>query len=235
MKKRNFIDSLNDAINGIIHTTKTQRNMRYHIIACILVLIASLSLKLTRYEVIFITTTITLVIFAELINTAIEAVVDIMVSDYHPKAKIAKDVSAGAVLVTAFNAIIVGYFIFVQKIGQGATYVLNAILVSKNHITFIVLVILILVIVLIKSITKTGTPFSGGLPSGHSAVAFCILSLVWIYGRDLYIFSLCAVLSLLVAQSRIEGKIHNFYEVVLGALVGILISLLILNGIQFII
>ena len=226
MRSHNFIESLNAAINGIIHTVRTQLSMKIHYIAAILVLILSLFWDLSRAEFIGLCITITLVIVAELINTAIETLIDLVVDEYHPKAKIAKDVAAGAVLVTALNAVIVGYFLFINRIGGKASAVMNRIADSPVHITFIALVITLLSVVILKAFIKKGTPLQGGMPSGHSAVAFAVLTAVWLITGNLLAFSLCLVLTLLVIQSRLEAKVHNIFEVLAGGVVGMLITLL---------
>ena len=79
------------------------------IIAC--VMIASLFFNLSKLEFICLIFAFVLIIFAEMVNTAIETVVDLYTDLYHPKAKIAKDVAAGAVVIAALNALIITYFI----------------------------------------------------------------------------------------------------------------------------
>ena len=108
MKLKKLVDSFNNAIDGIIYTVRTQRNMKIHMVVTLLVLIACLCFDVSRNEFLILAITITMVIGAELLNTAIEAVVDMNTNYYHPLAKIAKNVAAGAVLLTAINAVVVG-------------------------------------------------------------------------------------------------------------------------------
>jgi diacylglycerol kinase (ATP) len=115
MKIKKFTDSFNYAIEGIIYSIRTQRNMKIHMIAAILVLIFSLFFDFSKMEMLILFLTITLVIVLEMINTAIEATIDVMANYYHPLAKIAKNVAAGAVLVSAINAIVVGYLLFFES------------------------------------------------------------------------------------------------------------------------
>lgn len=112
MKVRKLFDSFRYAIAGLVFTFRTQRNMRIHLIVAALVLVLAWGLGVKRYELFTLFITITLVLCLELINTAIEATVDLFTAEYHPLAKIAKNVAAGAVLLAAFNAVIVGVFIF---------------------------------------------------------------------------------------------------------------------------
>ncbi len=104
-----FIQSLNCAIEGILWAVKTQRHMLVHLIAAILVMIVALVLRLTLYEFALLCLAITLVLFAELVNTAIEVVVDLVSPDFHPLAQRAKDVAAGAVLLASVAALVLGY------------------------------------------------------------------------------------------------------------------------------
>lgn len=227
MKNRNFIDAMNNAINGIIYAVRTQKSMKIDCVAAILVLFLSLFYDLQRVEMLVLFITISLVIMAEMINTSIEAVVDIIVDEYHPRAKIAKDVAAGAVTIAAFNAVIVGYAIFFHKVEPTAISIMDKINNSPSHIVFIGILITVILIIVFKAILNRGTPLEGGMPSGHSAIAFAILTSIWIITEDIMVFTLALILSLLVAQSRVEAKIHNVFEVVVGSFLGVLIMLMI--------
>lgn len=124
MKVRKLLDSINYAIDGIIHTLKTQRNMKIHFIAAFCVLFLSLFLKISKLEVLILFFTISLVIITEMINTSIEATIDLITDKYHELAKIAKNVAAGAVLMASLNAIIVGYIIFFDRLNAATEIVL---------------------------------------------------------------------------------------------------------------
>ena len=112
LKNDNFIEAWYNAINGIVYTATTQRNFRIQLVLAVIVLALSLFYGLGTTEFLCLVFALFFVIFAEMVNTAIETVVDLFVDVYHPKAKIAKDVAAGAVVLSACNALIVGYFIF---------------------------------------------------------------------------------------------------------------------------
>ena len=113
---KNFWDALKKAISGIWYGVKTQKNIKIQIVVSIIVIIAGLLLKLNIIEFIFITIAIMLVFITEMINTAIETAVNLCTDKYHDLAKISKDVAAGAVLLTALNAIIIAVLILVSKI-----------------------------------------------------------------------------------------------------------------------
>ena len=72
-----------------------------------------------------------------------------------------------------------------------------------------------------------GTHFQGGVVSGHSAVAFCIATIVSILSENLLIITLVFGLAFLVAESRVEGKIHSAMETIIGGILGILVGILI--------
>ena len=106
-----FIRNLRYACEGISFAVRTQAHMRIHAIAAILVCGTGALLHLSRIEWAVLVLTIAIVIAAEMINTAVEQAVDRIGKEHHPLAKAAKDVAAGAVLVTAIMAIIVGLLI----------------------------------------------------------------------------------------------------------------------------
>ena len=117
LKKSNgFIDAWVNAFNGIIYATTTQGNIRKQLLIAVVVMLVSLLFNLTRAEFLCLMFTVILIILAEMFNTAIETVVDLYTDLYHPKAKIAKDVAAGAVLIAAINSVVVGIIIFGTKI-----------------------------------------------------------------------------------------------------------------------
>jgi len=113
---KKLINSFKYAIEGFISSFKTERNMKIHILAMVLVVLLGIYLKLGIIEWCFITFAIALVIGAELFNTAIETIVDMVSPEKNPKAKLAKDISAAAVLAFAIGATIIGMIIFVPKI-----------------------------------------------------------------------------------------------------------------------
>ena len=116
VKSKKIINSFKYAIQGILTSFKTERNMKIHICIMILVIIVGILFKINKYEWIICVICFAIVIGGELFNTAIETVVDMVMPYKNDKAKIAKDISAGAVLTLAIGAAIVGVIIFVPKI-----------------------------------------------------------------------------------------------------------------------
>ncbi|WP_146172072.1 diacylglycerol kinase family protein [Melghirimyces profundicolus] len=107
-----LLASFRYALEGLKYTLVSQRNMRLHFLAALGVLLLSLYLPLSKLEVLILFVCILLVLVAELFNTAVEAVIDMVTKDFHPLAKVAKDVAAGAVLLSAGTAVVVGISIF---------------------------------------------------------------------------------------------------------------------------
>lgn len=113
---RGVIRSFSFAINGIISAIKAERNMKIHLFISFLVIVLGFYLSLSKIEWIIIGITIACVLSLEMINTAIERVVDLTTNEYHPLAKEAKDISAGAVLIFTCLSIVIGIMIFFPKI-----------------------------------------------------------------------------------------------------------------------
>ncbi|MGO1368128.1 MAG: diacylglycerol kinase [Senegalia sp. (in: firmicutes)] len=224
---KRLIDSFNYAVEGIIYTLKTQKNMRIHFSVMVLILFLSLFFNFSKLELLSLFFAISLVIIAEMINTAVEKTIDMFTSEFHPLAKIAKNVAAGAVLVAALNSVMVGYLLFFDRVNPFTGSIIFKIRSSPIHLTFICILLITIITIVVKTISQTGTPFKGGIISGHAAFAFTISTVVTFLTENILIASLAFLLSILVGQSRIEGEIHSFFEVVNGALLGILITTLI--------
>ena len=228
-KTRNLIEKFNNAVNGIIYALKTELNLKIHFVIATIVIIVSLFFDFSRIEFLILFFSIAFVLMAELINTAVERTVDLITEDFHPLARVAKDVAAGGVLISAINSLIVGYLLFFDRLTPITNLVLFKIKNSPIHKTFIALVLVIILTVGIKAkfYKGRGTPFQGGIVSGHSAVAFCIATIISFIGNNIMITTLVYIIAVLVAESRVEGKIHSLFEVFIGALLGITVGVLI--------
>jgi len=227
MKVRKLIDSFNYAVKGIIYALSSQKNMKIHFLATFFVLFISLFFNLSRIEFMILIFTISLVVVTEMINTSIEKTIDMFTEKYHPLAEIAKNVAAGAVLISAINSIFVAYLIFFDRVNPLTKKIIFGIHNSPIHLTSISIIIVFIVIISIKTKTQTGTPFQGGIISGHAAIAFSTATAITFISQNTLIATLSFGIAILVAESRIEGKIHTFFQVFTGALLGILITILI--------
>ena len=180
MVPHKIIDSFNAAIEGIVYVLKSQRNMRIHFVAALLVLVLSIVLKMAVWDLLFLLSAVVLVLVVEMINTVIELTIDLIKDTYHPLARGAKDVGAGAVLIASFYAVCVAYLVFFRKgylVGP-LEISLGAIRNSDWHLAFVALVVVAILTIIVKVISHRGTPFRGGFPSIHAALAFSIFSLV---------------------------------------------------------
>ncbi|HET9097834.1 MAG TPA: diacylglycerol kinase [Candidatus Baltobacteraceae bacterium] len=220
-----FWSSFHYALAGILYTVRTQPNMRVHMFIAALVLVATLVLRLERIYVVAVVITIVIVLALELMNTAIEAVVDLLTVAHHPLAKTAKDAAAGAVFVAAIGAVIVGYLVFYQGIQQGGTRVYDAVAQVPANVILVALALAAIATVFAKVWVGGGSPFQGGAVSGHTALAFAASTgLALFYQRPL-VAVLAYFVAFLVAQSRVEARIHSAFEVTWGAILGTLVAL----------
>ena len=223
------IETFNYAFQGVVHALRTHRNMRVHVAIAAAVLIAAIVLGVSKLELIALLISITFVLVAEMINTAIESAIDVATTSFDPMAKLAKDIAAGAVLIAAVNAIAVGYLVFSGAIADRSSRLLNRLANAPAELTLIALVVVILAVLVTKAITGRGTPLRGGLPSGHAALAFAgwmaITLVLKDSGHQFLISSLALIMALLVAQTRVESGIHSTLEVAYGGALGALVTL----------
>ena len=224
-----LLDSFNFAFEGIIHVLRTQRNMRIHFLVAGAVLVAALATGVSRLELIALLLSIAFVLIAEMINTAIEGTVDVSTTSFDPNAKLAKDIAAGAVLIATVNAIAVGYLVFAGKAADRSSDLLDRLREAPAQLTLVALVLTVIAVIATKAWTGSGTPLRGGLPSGHSAVAFAgWMATTYIladFDQRFVISTLTFIMALLVAQTRVEAGVHSALEVTYGALLGALTTL----------
>lgn len=227
MKVKKTLESFNNAITGIIDTVRTERNMKIHLIAAVGILIVSFFFDISKFEFLILAVTITMVIAAELINTAIEATIDMTTNYYHPLAKVAKNAAAGAVLVTAISAVLVGYVIFWDKLSDFSFDLIRKVKNSEPYTILIVLVIVCIATIIAKAIFGEGTPLKGGMPSGHSALGFSIATAISLITEQPICILLSYLLAFITAQSRVDSEVHSILEVIVGAIFGIILTLFI--------
>ena len=228
-RSRSVLESFNFAFEGVVHVLRTERNLRLHFLIAALVIIAAVGFDVTRYELIALLISIAFVLIAEMLNSAIEAVVDLTTDSLHPLAKVAKDVAAGAVLVAAANAVAVGYLVFSGDVADRSSNFLDRLSNAPADLTVVALVLVIMLVIAGKALTGRGTPLRGGLPSGHAAVAFAgwMVATLVLHdsGHRFLISTLTFIMALLVAQTRVESGVHSALEVGAGALLGSLVTL----------
>lgn len=220
MKPSKWVESVNCAIEGILWTVRTQRHMRWHFYAAATVLLCALLLSVSALEFMLLAFAITLVLFAEIINTALEVVVDLVSPDYHPLAKRAKDVAAGAVLIASIGAAVMGYLALSRHLFAPLTEGLNQLGAVPGEVAVVSVLVVTILVVLLKARYGRGTPLHGGMPSGHAAVACAIACSIALSGAGALITLLATALAVMVSHSRLLLGIHTLREVLVGALLG---------------
>ncbi|MBL8059478.1 MAG: diacylglycerol kinase [Chthonomonas sp.] len=226
---RNVLAPFAVAFSGVLYTFRTQRHMRIHLYVTAFIIIGALLLNLRTREILVLLFMINFVLVAEMFNSAIEATVDLVSPNYHPLAKFAKDISAGAVLVTTIMAVTVGALI---AVGDDAWDRIRVALTAEQPATPVMwrillgCLLLFIIVVIGKGLGKRGSVLKGGLVSGHAAYGFFFAGTVLFISDSPLVTALALVLAMIVAQSRWEAKIHSISELVLGATVGMVLSLL---------
>jgi diacylglycerol kinase (ATP) len=222
---RTRLRSLNDAIEGIIYATRNQKNLRIHFFLALVTLLLAAVLDISRIEFLVVTLAVGFVVVSELINSAVEGSVDLITGHYHPMAKVVKDMAAGAVLISSVIALICGYLVFFPKltalIDSGVTIVKRA----PAYVTLMILIFVLIMVVAAKARFGKGTPLSGGMPSGHSALSFSIFTAIALITENALVIVLTFIMATMVSHSRLIYRIHTLREVVLGAFLGSLSTL----------
>lgn len=229
MKPKTWFDKANVAIEGIIYAVRTQRHMQYHMFAALAALIFSLLLDISRNDFILLCMAIILVLVTEMLNTAIEVTVDMISEDYHPRAKIAKDIAAGVVLIASLGALTLAYLILypAMKLAMEKD-VWQIRKAPEDVVAFVALTAVVIMVVIIKAYLGKGEPLRGGMPSGHAAVSFSIWAAAIYLTRSLPVAVLTFILAVMVSWSRWSSGIHRPLEVLAGALIGAGVTVLFL-------
>lgn len=220
MPLRQWIKSANFAIEGILHGTKTQRHLRYHLLSTAFVLVLSYVLGISRTDFLVIALTVIVVLLAELLNTALEAMVDLVSPEHCEKAKIVKDVAAGAVFTTAFGAAVIGYIVLLPYVRDGFHTGFRIAKHSAEEISIMAVTLVLILVVVTKAYFGKGTPLKGGIPSGHSALAFSLWVVVIFTTGNLTASVIGFLLAVFIAGSRVVWKIHTLWEAILGGIMG---------------
>ena len=225
MENRNLRDSFYFAIRGIIYVILTQRNMRIHLLLALITVILGINLEIDVFSLLLVILAIFLVLITEMINTAVESTVDLYTRQQKQLAAIAKDVSAGAVLLASINAVVLGYTVFFTKLNSFMLeFMQNALDVLTLSYAVLLLIssgifIGIAIIVQLKgsnfNILQAIVDILAGvifvllfLFSEHSILAI-IVALTWKY-TVVYIFSLSglgATNILMILSGLIIGKL----------------------------
>lgn len=227
-KNSSLLESFNSAFNGMLYVLKRERNFKIHILMAIVAILLSLFLHVPFTETLIIIVFITLVFVSEIINTGIEILSENIGGEKYNVIKIVKDICASAVLVSSIFAFISGYLIFIRFFPNGFRNIFENIARSSWYFTFFTLVVVSFLTIILKILTGKSFSLAGGMPSVHSGIAFSIWTAIsFLTFKDYPVISpLVFLLSFWVAQSRITKKIHTTEEVIIGGVMGIIITIL---------
>ena len=192
----------------------------------IVTVLGAFFLNLGLREILILLFMITFVLVAEMFNSAIEAVVDLVSPNYHPLAKFAKDISAGAVLITTIMSIIVGLMVLLGEDNwEKIRFALHSDIRAELIPRLLAGVFLVFISVLVgKGLGSRGKVLQGGLVSGHAAYGFFLATCTLFISGNVLVASIAVMLAVIIAQSRYEARYHNLFELGLGAAVGTLIG-----------
>jgi len=225
MRNRSIVDSSRKAVAGLLHVLQQDWHMRLLCFLGAAVMLLSALLRVSRTDVLLLLLAISMVVIAEVVNRALEVVVDLASPDYHPLAKVAKDVGGAGVLVASIFGTVVALGVFVSadalKTLQGlptrpAPHVL--------HIGLVGIVTVVSAVILGKFWGGHGSLTRGGLVSAHSALAFFAFVTICFLTPDIIVRALGFVLAMLVAQSRVDAGIHTLREVIIGIVVALAVG-----------
>src|SRR5438477_7851648 len=229
-----LLESFNYAVEGIIHVLRTQRNLRIHFLAAVIVFAAAIAVGVTRLQLIALVLAIAFVLVAEMLNTAIEGVIDVSTTSFDPMAKLAKDIAAGAVLIASATAVAIGYLVFANRLQDPSSRLIDRVRDAPVDLTLIALLVTVILVIATKAISGRGTPLKGGLPSGHAALAFAgWMALTYQFGdvhHRFLISSIAFMMAVLVAQTRVESGVHSVLEVTYGGLLGSIVTLVLFQA-----
>lgn len=222
------LKSFRFALEGLRYTVITQRNMRIHFLTALGVLLLSMYLHVSKSEILILFVTIILVLFAELINTAVESVVDLVTEEFHPLAKIAKDVAAGAVLLTAGLAVIVGISVFYPHLNSLFRGLVGTSGYQPNIGMAVVIAFDFFLTLMLKGWANRAGK-SSWEPSMTTSISFCVATLIVVSIGNLVITFLIYLLTAMLIGTRHRIQ-PNPWSIYTGAVVGTIIALL---GVQF--
>jgi diacylglycerol kinase (ATP) len=218
--------SFNDAIHGILRGLQTEANLRIHFAVTLVVLFMALFLSVSAVEFLILVVVITIVITAELFNTAIERLVDLVEPNVNPLAGRIKDTAAGAVLVSAIGATVVGFEVFVPRLEPIIVSVLNTVRQAPLNLVFVSLIVTCILVIIVKARSGRQDLLRGGWPSGHGALGGAALAAVVGLSGDPLVVILTGFIVFLLGQSRVDAGVHTWLEVFSGVALGFITGLI---------
>lgn len=227
IKNKTFFSAFGHAIDGIIRAFKTERNLRIDYVIGLTVFVCSLFFDFTKTEFACLCLTIGFVIFAEMINSTVEYIVDLVTDKYDDRAKAAKDIAAGGVLISSGVAVVVAYFLFVDKLYNATIHIITSILSSKLHILLTIIFAITLLSVILKGFFSKTENYSKSHPSLRVSLAFGLTTYAYLITRSLFVGGITFLLSVIISQMKVQNSKAKSIHIIFSALLGILIVVVI--------
>ena len=227
VKNKNFFKAVGHSIDGIIRAFKTERNLRIDYFIAICVLLASIILGFNKTEFVCLCLTIGFVIFSEMMNSVAEYIVDLVTDKYDDRAKAAKDIAAGGVLISSTIAVIVAYFLFADKLTSATTALISSIFASESHIFFTLIFMVVILVIILKGLFGKGENYIHTGPSLNIALAFALSTYACIITKSYLVAATCGILSLMIFGLKTTNTKARFINMVFSALLGIILVLIV--------
>lgn len=215
-----WLRAAGNAIEGILVATRRERHLRFHLFAAFCILLFCFVVGLDKTEFVIILLTVLLVIVTEMVNTALESATDVLSRAQNFRIKIAKDIAAGAVLVAAAGALVIGYLILTPYVLDILTGEFRVARHQPENVAVLALIIVVLLVVFLKTLFLKEDNIRGGFPSGHTAIAFSLLVSAVHLLENLYLLAMLLFLALVVSGYRLSLRHHRVGDVLGGAVVG---------------
>lgn len=226
-KNKNFFKALGHSIDGVIRAFKTERNLRIDYFIAICVLLAGIVLGFDKTEFVCLCLTIGFVIFSEMMNSVSEYIVDLVTDKYDDRAKAAKDIAAGGVLISSTISVVVAYFLFADKLKDATTSILNSIFSSHSHILFTIIFGVVVLVIILKGIFGKEENYAHSGPSLHIALSFALTTYACIITKNFLVGTICGILSLMVFSLKVSNTKARAINMIYSALIGIILVLVV--------
>lgn len=227
VKNKNFVTALHHSIDGVIKAFKTERNLRIDYLCAVCVLLAGIILGLDKTEFVCLCLTVGFVIFSEMMNSVAEYIVDLVTDKYDDRAKAAKDIAAGGVLISSTISVIVAYFLFADKLQNATTSVITTIVSSNSYILFTIIFMMVILFVILKGFLGRGEEYAHSGPSLRIALAFGLTTYACIITRSYLVGAVCGILSLMIFGMKVTNTKARTINMIYSALLGIIIVLVV--------
>jgi|GEM_PF-434950 len=215
-----WLRAARNAIEGILLAGRRERHLKFHLVSAFCILLVCFILGLNKMEFIAVVLITLLVIITEMINTAVESAVDLHSRNDNPRSKLAKDVAAGAVLVAAAGALVVGYLVLTPYILDIFSQGLRVARHRPENIALLSLIVVILLVILLKTFFLKEENIRVGFPSGHTAVAFSVFVSACHLFDNRYLLLMLLFLTLVISGYRLILRPRRVRDVLGGMILG---------------